>query len=125
MKQSQETIAVNTYRQGNHDITRDISQWVERQGIATGLLTIFLKHVSAHLTVQEHADRDDLSTFFHRLEVRGGEDFGEFTSAVTSVQLTVPITAGAMALGARQRIYLHEHRGQPQVRNIIVHLIGE
>lgn len=125
MKQAQEIITVPTRRQGNHDITRDIAKWVENQGIACGLLTVFLKHVSAHLAVQEHADRDDLNTFFHRLEVRGGEDFGEFTSSVTSVQLTIPITNGVMALGARQRIYLYEHRTQPQSRNLVMHFIGE
>jgi secondary thiamine-phosphate synthase enzyme len=125
MRQVQDVITIQTRRQGNHDITRDIAQWVERQGMATGLLTVFLQHVSAHLTVQEHADRDDLYTFFSRLEVRPSDEYGEFTSAVTSVQLTVPVTGGRAALGARQRIYLHEHRENPQRRTLVVHLLGE
>lgn len=125
MRQAQETLTIQTRRQGNHDITRDIAGWVERQGIATGLLTVFLQHVSAHLTVQEHADRDDLHTFFQRMEMRPSDDYGEFTSGVTSVQLTVPVTDGRAALGARQRVYLHEHRETPQRRGVVLHLVGE
>ncbi|MEW5727543.1 MAG: secondary thiamine-phosphate synthase enzyme YjbQ [Pseudomonadota bacterium] len=125
MRQAQETLTIQTRRQGNHDITRDIAGWVERQGIATGLLTVFLQHVSAHLTVQEHADRDDLHTFFQRMETRPSDDYGEFTSGVTSVQLTVPVTDGRAALGARQRVYLHEHRENPQRRSVVLHLVGE
>lgn len=125
MRQAQETITYQTRRQGNHDVSRDIAAWVERQGIATGLLTVFLQHVSAHLTVQEHADRDDLYTFFNRMEFRPSDEYGEFTSAVTSVQLTIPVTGGRMALGPRQRIYLHEHRDNPQRRNLVLHLVGE
>jgi secondary thiamine-phosphate synthase enzyme len=124
IRQVQETITVNTARQGNHDITRDIAAWVERQGLTTGVLTVFLQHVSAHLALQEHADRDDLYTFFRRLEVRD-ENFGEFSSAVTSVQLTVPVAEGRMALGARQRIYLYEHRENAQRRSLVCHLVGE
>lgn len=125
MRQVQDVLTIQTHRQGNHDITRDIVRWVEGQGVATGLLTVFLQHVSAHLTVQEHADRDDLSTFFSRLEYRPNADYGEFTSAVTSVQLTVPVAEARPALGARQRIYLHEHRENPQRRTLVMHLVGE
>ncbi|MGE5546900.1 MAG: YjbQ family protein [Solirubrobacterales bacterium] len=125
MRQVQETISIQTRRQGNHDISRDVTGWVERQGIETGLLIVFLQHVSAHLTVQEHADRDDLMTYFQRLEYRPTSDYGEFTSPVTSVQLSIPVTGGRIALGARQRIYLHEHRETPQKRSLVLHLLGE
>jgi len=125
MKQVQETLTVTTKRQGNHDITRDISGWVERQGMGTGLLAVLLQHVSAHLALQEHADRDDLSTFFNRLEARRAEDYGEFTSAVTSMSLTIPIASGRLGLGARQRIYIYEHRASPQTRSLLLHLMGE
>lgn len=125
MRQAQETITYQTRRQGNHDVTRDIAEWVARQAFTTGVLTVFLQHVSAHLTLQEHADRDDLSTFFRRLEERPHPDYGEFTSAVTASQLSIPVTAGRMVLGARQRIYLHEHRDHPQKRTMVLHLIGE
>jgi secondary thiamine-phosphate synthase enzyme len=124
MKQSQGTFTVATLRRGNQDITRDIESWVERQGLATGLLTVFLQHVSAHLSMQEHADRDDLYTFFRRLEVLD-EDFGEFTSAVNANQLTIPVQSGRMALGARQRIYLYEHRDGGHKRRLVLHLMGE
>jgi secondary thiamine-phosphate synthase enzyme len=125
MRQAQETLIVTTKRQGNHDITRDIAAWVERQGMATGLLSVLLQHVSAHLALQEHADRDDLSTFFRRLEARRAEDFGEFTSAVTSLSLIIPIAQGRLGLGARQRIYIYEHRASPQNRSLLCHLMGE
>lgn len=125
MRQAQETITIQTRRHGNHDITREIADWVERQTLATGLLTIFLQHVSAHLTLQEHADRDDLSTFFRRLEEQPSPDYGEYSSAMAENPLAIPVSQGRMALGARQRIYLHENREAPQRRSIVLHLIGE
>jgi secondary thiamine-phosphate synthase enzyme len=124
MRQAQGTITVQTRRQGNSDISRQVAQWVEGQGIATGLLTVFLQHVSAHLSLQEHADRDDLFTYFNRME-HGFAAFGEFTSPVTSVSLAVPVADGRMALGARQRLYLYEHRETPQNRNLVLHLVGD
>ncbi|MBC7908158.1 MAG: YjbQ family protein [Rhodospirillaceae bacterium] len=124
MRQALGTITVQTRRQGNTDISRDIAQWVEDQGMATGLLTVFLQHVSAHLSLQEHSDRDDLYTFFSRME-RDPAGFGEFTSAVTSVSLNIPVTHGRMALGARQRLYLYEHRETPQSRSMVLHLVGD
>jgi secondary thiamine-phosphate synthase enzyme len=122
MAQAQGTITVQTRRQGNMDISRQIAQWVENQGVATGLLTVFLQHVSAHLSLQEHPDRDDLSSFFSRME---RDPVGEFTSAVTSASLTIPITHGRMALGARQRLFLYEHRETPQSRSLVLHLVGD
>ena len=124
MKQSQKSFTIATVRRGNQDITRDIENWVEQQALATGLLTVFLPHVSAHLSMQEHADLDDLHTFFRRLEVHD-ESFGEFTSAVNASQLTIPVQGGRMALGARQRIYLYEHRDGGQSRRVVLHLLGE
>jgi secondary thiamine-phosphate synthase enzyme len=124
MRQVQETITVATARQGNHDITRDVADWVGRQDMALGLLTVFLQHVSAHLALQENADRDDLYTFFRRMEVHD-ENFGEFSSAVTSNHLSIPVAEGRAVLGARQRIYLYEHRQSGRQRNLVLHLMGE
>ena len=124
MHQAQGTITVQTRRQGNTDISRQVAEWVEQQNVGTGLLTVFLQHVSAHLSLQEHSDRDDLFTFFSRME-RPPASFGEFTSAVTSVCLTIPVAAGRMALGARQRLYLYEHRENPQSRKLVLHLVGD
>lgn len=125
MKQAQETITVQTRRQGNTDITRQVAAWVTAQGIQTGLLTLFLQHVSAHLSLQEHADRDDLTTFFARFEGGPSGNFGEFTSPLTSTSLAIPVNAGGLALGARQRLYLYEHRETPQARALVLHLVGE
>ena len=125
MRQVQDKLTIATRRQGNHDITRDIVGWVEAQGIATGLLTVLLQHVSAHLALQEHADRDDLNTFFRRLEIHSHQDFGEFSSAVTSICLTIPIAEGRLGIGTGQRIYLFEHRESAQTRSLLLHLIGE
>jgi secondary thiamine-phosphate synthase enzyme len=124
LRQAQGTITVQTRRQGNSDISRQVAQWVDRQGVQTGLLTVFLQHVSAHLSLQEHSDRDDLYTFFSRME-RDPAGFGEFTSAVTSVSLTIPVAEGRMALGARQRLFLYEHRETPQSRKLVLHLVGD
>lgn len=124
MKQAQGTITVQTRRQGNMDISRQVAQWVEGQAVQTGLLTVFLQHVSAHLSLQEHTDRDDLYTFFNRFE-HGPTGFDEFTSAVTSVSLTIPVAQGRMVLGTRQRLYLYEHRETPQSRSLVLHLIGD
>lgn len=125
MKQAQATLAIQTRRQGNTDVTRQVSGWVGGQGVATGLLTVFLPHVSAHLTLQEHADRDDLTTFFSRFEGVPSGDYGEFTGAITTASLAIPVTDGALALGPRQRLYLYEHRENPQTRSLVLHLVGE
>lgn len=125
MKQAQTTLTVHTRRQGNVDVTRQVAAWVGGQGIAQGLLTVFLPHVSAHLTLQEHADRDDLATFFARFEGAPAGDYGEFTGAVTTASLAIPVSGGAMALGPRQRLYLYEHRENPQTRSLVLHLVGE
>ena len=125
MKQAQTVLSIQTRRQGNSDITRQVATWVGDQAIATGLLTVFLQHISAHLTLQEHADRDDLTTFFSRFEGAPTGDYGEFTGAITAASLAIPISDGAMALGPRQRIYLHEHRENPQSRHLVLHLVGE
>lgn len=125
MRQAQATITIQTRRQGNTDITRQIAAWVESQAVVSGLLTLFLQHISAHLTLQEHADRDDLATFFSRFEGMPAGNFGEFTGAMATASLAIPIADGQVALGPRQRIYLHEHRENPQNRNLVLHLVGE
>lgn len=124
MRQVQELIVCPTVRQGIHDITRQVTGWVGRQGMGTGLLTVFLQHVSAHLMIQEHADKDDLHTFFRRLEFTD-ERFGEFHSTVHSHQLCIPVREGQLALGTRQRVCLMEHREAAQKRSVVLHLVGE
>jgi len=139
MKQAQNTITVGTRGQGLYAVTGEVGQWVVGQGIETGLLTLFCRHTSASLTIQENADPDvlrDLQTFFTRL-VRedpslyrhtdeGPDDMpAHIRSVLTGVQLSIPVSGGRMALGTWQDIYLFEHRVQPHTRRIVLHLLGE
>lgn len=139
MKQAQNTITVGTRGQGLYAVTGEVGQWVAGQAIETGLLTLFCRHTSASLTIQENADPDvlrDLQAFFSRL-VRedpslyrhtdeGPDDMpAHIRSVLTGVQLSIPVSGGRMALGAWQDIYLFEHRVQPHTRRIVLHLLGE
>jgi secondary thiamine-phosphate synthase enzyme len=107
--------------------------------IRSGLLTVFVPHTSASLTIQENADPDvihDLNTFFNRLvpedsrlyrhTCEGPDDMpAHIRAALTLTQLSVPVESGALALGTWQGIYLFEHRASPHRRNVLLHLIGE
>jgi secondary thiamine-phosphate synthase enzyme len=139
MKQAMHTVTVGTRGQGLYDVTSEVSGWVARQGIRTGLLTVFCRHTSASLTIQENADPDvprDLQTFFARL-VRedpslyrhtdeGPDDMpAHIRSALTGAHLSIPVSDGRAALGTWQGIYLFEHRVQPHTRRIVLHLMGE
>ena len=123
---------------GLHPITREIEGWLATQGIATGLLTLFCRHTSASLLIQENAAPDarrDLERYFERIAPEGGayehSDEGpddmpaHLRSALTQTQLSVPVTGGRMALGTWQGIYLFEHRRGTPSRQIALHLIGE
>ena len=139
MRQAQDTIRVATTGQGLYEVTGEVVGWVGRQGIATGLLTLFCQHTSASLTIQENADPDvqrDLETFFKRLvkeddslyrhTAEGSDDMpAHIRSVLTDVQLTIPVRAGRMVLGTWQGIYLFEHRLAPHTRSVTLHLIGE
>ena len=139
MKQAQLELKVLTKGKGLYDITRRIAPWAAEQGIRTGLLTVFISHTSASLTIQENADPDvqrDISEFFERLvpentpwfrhTIEGPDDMPSHIRAVlTSPQLSVPVRAGKLALGIWQAIYVFEHRSEPQSRNVVAHLLGE
>jgi secondary thiamine-phosphate synthase enzyme len=121
-----------------YPFTRDVATWVSSTGIATGLLTLFVQHTSASLTIQENADPDvilDLSDFFERLVPENDPHFRHTTegpddmpahirSALTQTHLTIPVVSGRMALGTWQGIYLFEHRSSPHRRSVVLHLIG-
>jgi secondary thiamine-phosphate synthase enzyme len=138
MKLAQHQLTVATTSAGLHEITAEVARWVGRQGIAAGLLTIFLPHTSASLLIQENADPDvrhDLETFFKRLvpedarlyvhDAEGPDDMpAHIKSALTQVQLSVPVTAGRLDLGTWQGIYLFEHRHAPHQRHVSLTLIG-
>jgi secondary thiamine-phosphate synthase enzyme len=121
------------------EITREIRGWVDSRDVTTGLLTVFCKHTSASLLIQENAAREvrtDLETFFEQLapeqegryehDDEGADDMpAHLRTALTQVQLSIPILNGAMALGTWQGIYLFEHRRRPHERQVALHLLGE
>ncbi len=139
MKQAQDTITVGTRGRGLHEVTAEIADWVSRQDIGTGLLTVFCRHTSASLTIQENADTDvqrDLEAFFKRLvkedpslyrhTTEGPDDMpAHIRSALTDVSLTIPVSGWRLGLGTWQGIYLFEHRARPHERRLILHLAGE
>jgi len=132
------TLQISTRGKGLYPFTRDVAQWVSSLNVSTALLTIFVQHTSASLTIQENADPDvvrDLADFFERLapendpryrhQDEGPDDMpAHIRSALTLTQLTVPVINGRMALGTWQGIYLFEHRAMPHRRSVVLHLIG-
>lgn len=139
MRQAAHTIEVSTRGKGLYEVTAPILAWVSRQGFTTGLLTVFCRHTSASLLIQENADpgvRTDMERYFERIApedphayvhtLEGADDMpAHIRSALTSVQLSIPLTGGALALGAWQGIYLFEHRRAPHRRTLALHLLGE
>ena len=138
MYQSSQEITVNTRGRGLIEITPEIAKFVSGQGMTEGLLTLFIRHTSASLTIQENADPDvlrDLDAFFSRL-VPDGDSLYTHTSegpddmpahvrsALTQTSLQIPLLKGSLALGTWQGIYVFEHRTRPHVRNLICHLTG-
>ena len=138
MHQAQHTLTVATRGKGLVEITDDVRKWVAGQGIANGLLTLFCRHTSASLVIQENADPDvrtDLETFFDDVapetrdyvhDTEGQDDMpAHIRTALTGVQLSVPVSAGKPLLGTWQGIYVFEHRTRPHRREIVLHLLGE
>ncbi|HEY3697307.1 secondary thiamine-phosphate synthase enzyme YjbQ [Phenylobacterium sp.] len=138
MRQALHTLTVRTPGRGLVEITGEVSRWVAGQGIGTGLLTLFCRHTSASLLVQENAApavRADLEAFFEDLapEARGRyahDDEGpddmpaHLRAALTGVQLSIPVAEGRAVLGTWQGIYLFEHRRAAHRREVALHLIG-
>ena len=138
MRQATATIEVQTKKQGLHDVTDEITDWVSGQGMGMGLLTIFCRHTSASLLIQENAApaaRADLEAFFARIapegpgyahDEEGPDDMpAHLRTALTHVQLSVRVMGGRLALGTWQGIYLFEHRRRPHRRSLALHLIGD
>lgn len=139
LRQDQCTLEIKTGTQGLTEITDQVQSWVASTGIARGQLTVFVRHTSASLTIQENADPDvrlDLETFFGRLvqenpslyrhTCEGPDDMpAHIKSALTDVSLTIPVADGFAMLGTWQGIYLFEHRHAPHRRQVILHLIGQ
>ncbi len=139
MKQFVTQLHVNTRGKGLYPITGEIAKWVESQRLSAGLVTIFVRHTSASIIVQENADPDvvrDLDDFLTRLvpeddslyrhTIEGLDDMpAHIRAALTGTHVSVPVIAGRLALGTWQGIYLFEHRRVPHTRMIALHLIGE
>ena len=139
MRQSIDTLGVSTPGKGLVEITREVAGWTARQGIGTGLLTLFCRHTSASLIVQENAApavRRDLADYFEAIAPEGSARYSHddegpddmpahIRAALTGVQLSIPVSGGRPMLGTWQGVYLFEHRRRPHRREVAMHLLGE
>jgi secondary thiamine-phosphate synthase enzyme len=138
MRQATTMIMIETRRQGLVDITRPIAGWAHDQAMREGLLTVFCRHTSASLLIQENAApevRTDLEAYFAQIapedarayahDDEGPDDMpAHLRTALTQVQLSIPLIDGRLALGTWQAIYLFEHRRRAHRRTLALHLIG-
>ncbi len=139
MKQAMTVLQTRARRRGLSEITADVRAWMSKQEIRSGVLTLFCRHTSASLLIQENAApavRRDMEKFFDELAPEGAglyehDDEGpddmpaHLKTALTQVQLSVPVMDGELMLGTWQGIYLFEHRAQPSTREVVLHLAGE
>lgn len=139
MQQAQTRITVETTGPGLTEVTGEVAAWVVNQGIGEGLLTVFCRHTSASLTIQENADpavQADLAAFFSRLVAEdpglyrhgaeGPDDMpAHIRSALTDSSLSIPVAGRRLLLGTWQGIFVFEHRARPRSRDLALHLIGE
>jgi len=133
------TLRVQTRRRGLLEITTEVRTWLAAQKVSTGLLTLFCRHTSASLLIQENAAREvrsDLEAFFATIapedparydhDDEGPDDMpAHLRTALTGVQLSIPVVDGQLALGTWQGIYLFEHRARPHEREVVLHLLGD
>ncbi len=138
MKQAFHTLTVDTAGPGLVEITRPVLDWTAGQGMSAGLLTLWCRHTSASLLVQENASPDvrrDLQDFFaalaphargrYRHDDEGPDDMpAHLRTALTQTSLSIPVQAGRPVLGTWQGLYLFEHRDAPHRREVVLHLIG-
>lgn len=139
LHQSFQELSIATRGRGLYEFTREVGAWISKNGFKSGLVTLHLQHTSASLLIQENADPDvraDLERFFSRL-VPDGDPIYEHTmegeddmpahvrTALTAVNLSIPLIGGRLALGTWQGIYLWEHRHASHVRRVAVHFVGE
>jgi secondary thiamine-phosphate synthase enzyme len=139
LRQTLEKLTVRTRARGFYEITREVQSFVSQAGVQTGLCTLHLQHTSASLLIQENADPDvqrDFERFFARLipdgdplfihTVEGDDDMpAHVRTALTTVNLSIPINEGRLCLGTWQGIYLWEHRTRPHTRTVAMHVLGE
>ncbi|HZF95889.1 MAG TPA: secondary thiamine-phosphate synthase enzyme YjbQ [Allosphingosinicella sp.] len=139
MRQASTTLEFATRGQGLVEVTNAVTRWTATQGMEEGLLTLFCRHTSCSLLIQENAApaaRADLERFFARIapedprlythNEEGPDDMpAHLRAALTQVQLSIPLAAGRLVLGTWQGIYLFEHRSAPHRRTLALHLLGE
>jgi len=138
LQQAQVILQLKARRRGLLEFTEEVRRWVGKQSVKSGLLTLFCRHTSASLLIQENAApavRNDLEKFFGDLAPEGAglyehDDEGpddmpaHLKTALTQVHLSVPVMEGKLMLGTWQGIYLFEHRDRPSTREIVLHLSG-
>jgi secondary thiamine-phosphate synthase enzyme len=137
LEHAHDRISVTTHGPGFTDITGEVTAWLASIVAGDGLLTLFIRHTSASLTIQENADPDVLRDLLDSLDrlaprtaryrhtIEGPDDMpGHIRTMLTSVSLNVPVIGGKLALGTWQAIYLIEHRDQPHTRDVVLHYAG-
>ncbi|HEY4032141.1 MAG TPA: secondary thiamine-phosphate synthase enzyme YjbQ [Caulobacteraceae bacterium] len=139
MRQAADVLSFRTPDRGLLEITGEVDGWARRQDMQAGLLTLFCRHTSASLLIQENAApevRTDLQAFFERLapedptlyahDDEGPDDMpAHLRAALTNTQLSIPLIGGRLMLGTWQGVYLFEHRRRPHLREVAMHLLGE
>lgn len=138
MRQAHGTLTVTTGGNGFVEITRQVDEWLLEQRALSGLLTVFIRHTSASLVIQENADptvRADLVDALERLaptdhpyrhDLEGPDDMpAHIKAAITSTSLSIPVLDGRMALGTWQGVYVAEHRARPHERHVVLHFLGQ
>ena len=138
LQQFQDTLTFTAPMRGLVEITVPVSDWVCARAVAAGLLTVYVRHTSASLVIQENADPQvlrDLEAYMDRLVPDGDPIYGHTAEgpddmaahvkgALTQTHLQIPVTGGGLALGTWQGIFLFEHRTQPRAREVLLHLAG-
>jgi secondary thiamine-phosphate synthase enzyme len=139
LRQSFHELTISTRGRGLYEFTDEVESWIGKTNFKNGLLTLHLRHTSASLLIQENADPDvrrDLESFFSRLvqdgdpifihTAEGDDDMpAHIRTALTAVNLSIPLHDGRLALGTWQGIYVWEHRQAPHFRRVAMHFIGE
>ena len=139
MRQAFHEITIPTRGKGLYAFTQQVRDWVRTCGIRQGLLTLFIRHTSASLLIQENYDptvQTDLEHFLSRLvpeddpiyehTLEGADDMpAHVRAALTQTHLAIPVGEGGPLLGTWQGIYVFEHRRAPQMRSVMLHLMGE
>ena len=132
-------LTISTRGKGLYPFTKEVENWISKQKLVNGVVTLFVQHTSCSLVIQENADPDvtlDLRDFFERLVPENHENYrhtaegpddmtSHIRSSLTQTSITLPLISGHLALGTWQGLYIFEHRSQPHHRRVVLQLIGE